>query len=90
MAEQKAAGQKVSIPAAPKRGKVIDLMSALKGFLARQKTNAATDRKDNLENAAPDQADRVDRAQRSSTSRQSRGHARSKRIAGRPPQTIKS
>lgn len=33
MAEQKAAGQKVTVPSAPKRGKVIDLMSALKESL---------------------------------------------------------
>jgi DNA end-binding protein Ku len=33
MAEQKAAGQKVTVPSAPKRGKVIDLMSALRNSL---------------------------------------------------------
>jgi DNA end-binding protein Ku len=42
MAEQKAAGQKVTVPSAPKRGKVIDLMSALKNSLeARGKRDEA-------------------------------------------------
>jgi DNA end-binding protein Ku len=42
IAEQKAAGQKVTVPSAPKRGKVIDLMSALKESLeARGKRNKA-------------------------------------------------
>jgi DNA end-binding protein Ku len=46
MAEQKAAGEKVTVPSAPKRGKVIDLMSALKESLEargkRDKTKSAT------------------------------------------------
>jgi DNA end-binding protein Ku len=37
MAEQKAAGQKVTVPSAPRRGKVIDLMSALKNSLKDKK-----------------------------------------------------
>jgi DNA end-binding protein Ku len=42
IAQQKTAGQKVTVPSAPKRGKVIDLMSALKESLeARGKKNKA-------------------------------------------------
>jgi DNA end-binding protein Ku len=40
VAEQKAAGQEVTAPAAPKRGKVIDLMSALKDSLKVRKKDA--------------------------------------------------
>jgi DNA end-binding protein Ku len=51
IAEQKAAGQKIAAPSAPKRGKVIDLMSALRDSLKAGGKNAPKDRR---EEAAPD------------------------------------
>ena len=48
MAKQKAAGQEISLPSAPKRGKVIDLMAALKDSLKFQKRNARTDSEDEV------------------------------------------
>ena len=44
IAEQKAAGQKITAPAAPKRGKVIDLMSALRDSLKAGGKNASKGR----------------------------------------------
>lgn len=47
IAKQKAAGQEISLPSAPKRGKVIDLMSALKDSLkSRGKQSGAKDSED--------------------------------------------
>ena len=48
VAEQKAAGQEVAAPAASKRGKVIDLMSALKDSLKTHKKAAQTDGEDEV------------------------------------------
>jgi DNA end-binding protein Ku len=48
IAEQKAAGQEVTAPAAPKRGKVIDLMSALKHSLKTRKKDAHNDSEDEV------------------------------------------
>jgi DNA end-binding protein Ku len=47
IAKQKAAGQEISLPSAPRRGKVIDLMSALKDSLkSRGKKDGAKDSED--------------------------------------------
>lgn len=74
LAEQKAAGQEISVPSGPKRGKVIDLMSALKDSLkSRGKKDASKDRED--ENAQDDRAEdgmRMRRAPHSSRQTQSR------------------
>jgi non-homologous end joining protein Ku len=79
MAKQKAAGQELSLPSAPKRGKVIDLMSALKDSLkSRGKKDGAKDSED--EDAQDDRvADRKDvrRAAGSSRHPQSRRRTRS-------------
>jgi DNA end-binding protein Ku len=48
IAEQKAAGQEITAPPAPRRGKVIDLMAALKDSLKSQKRNARTDSEDEV------------------------------------------
>jgi DNA end-binding protein Ku len=49
LAEQKAAGQEITAPPSPKRGKVIDLMSALKDSLkARGKRDAPKDSEDEV------------------------------------------
>jgi DNA end-binding protein Ku len=61
IAEQKAAGQKITAPSAPKRGKVIDLMSALRDSLKAGGKNAPKDRR---EEAAPEQANREKRVRR--------------------------
>jgi DNA end-binding protein Ku len=56
IAEQKAAGQEISVPSAPKRGKVIDLMSALKDSLkSRGEKDASKDSED--EDAQDDRAE---------------------------------
>jgi DNA end-binding protein Ku len=79
MAKQKAAGQELNLPSAPKRGKVIDLMSALKDSLkSRGKKDGAKDSED--EDAHDDRAaDRKDvrRAAGSSRHPQSRRRIRS-------------
>jgi DNA end-binding protein Ku len=79
LAEQKVAGQEISIPSAPKRGKVIDLMSALKDSLkSRGKKDASKDSED--ENAQDDQAQGrmgVRRAPQSSRQTQNRRRVRS-------------
>jgi DNA end-binding protein Ku len=61
IAEQKAAGQKITAPSAPKRGKVIDLMSALRDSLKAGGKNAPKDRR---EEDAPEQANREKRVRR--------------------------
>src|ERR1700751_4914413 len=48
VAVQKAAGQEVTAPEAPKRGKVIDLMSTLKDSLKSQKKGAPKDSEDEV------------------------------------------
>jgi DNA end-binding protein Ku len=73
VAEQKAARAKVTIPAAPKRGKVIDLMSALKESIkARGKKAAPNERED--ESAPEDRSN--DRDERRPSSRVRRAHNR--------------
>src|SRR3984893_16816186 len=47
-AQQKAAGQEVTAHATPKRGKVIDLMSALKDSLKTRKRDTAKDPEDEV------------------------------------------
>jgi DNA end-binding protein Ku len=79
IAKQKAAGQEISLPSAPKRGKVIDLMSALKDSLkSRGKKDGAKDSED--EDAQDDRAadgKGVGRAPQSSRQTQSRRRVRS-------------
>jgi DNA end-binding protein Ku len=48
VAEQKAAGQEITAPPSPKRGKVIDLMAALKGSLKSYKRDAPKDSEDEV------------------------------------------
>ena len=48
VAEQKAAGQEITAPPAPKRGKVIDLMAALKDSLKSHKKDAPKDSEDEV------------------------------------------
>jgi DNA end-binding protein Ku len=79
IAEQKAAGHEVSVPSAPKRGKVIDLMSALKDSLkSRGKKDASKDSEE--EDAQDDRAEDgmgVRRAPQRSRQTQSRRRGRS-------------
>ena len=79
MAKQKAAGQELNLPSAPKRGKVIDLMSALKDSLkSRGKKDGAKDSEDEdtQDDRAADRKD-VRRAAGSSRHPQSRRRIRS-------------
>jgi len=48
VAEQKAAGQEITAPPAPKRGKVIDLMAALKDSLKSYKKDAPKESEDEV------------------------------------------
>lgn len=48
VAQQKAAGQEITAPPAPRRGKVIDLMAALKDSLKSHKRDAPKDREDQV------------------------------------------
>jgi DNA end-binding protein Ku len=79
IAKQKAAGQEISLPSAPRRGKVIDLMSALKDSLkSRGKQGGKKDSEDEdaQDDRAPDGKD-VRRAAGSSRRPQSRRRVRS-------------
>ena len=79
IAKQKAAGQEISLPSAPRRGKVIDLMSALKDSLkSRGKKDGAKDseHEDAQDDGAADGKD-VRRAAKSSRHPQSRRRIRS-------------
>lgn len=49
IAKQKAAGKEISVPSAPKRGKVIDLMTALKNSLKNQDERGAESREESGE-----------------------------------------
>lgn len=66
IAEQKAAGQKITTPAAPKPGKVIDLMSALRDSLKAGGKNAPKERRG--EGAFDDQADHEKHVRRAAKS----------------------
>ena len=79
VAAQKAAGQEVTAPEAPKRGKVIDLMSALKDSLKSQKKGVPKDSEDEVarDDRAESRAKGVRRAPQSSRHPQSRRRARS-------------
>jgi DNA end-binding protein Ku len=79
VAEQKAAGEEVTVPVAPKHGKVIDLMSALRDSL---KTRKRDDPKDNDDEVAHDDRSKlrergIRRALQRSRDSQSRPRARS-------------
>ena len=79
IAKQKAAGQEISLPSAPRRGKVIDLMSALKDSLkSRGKKDGVKDSEDEdaQDDGAADGKD-VRRAAKSSRHPQSRRRIRS-------------
>jgi DNA end-binding protein Ku len=73
VAEEKAAGAKVTIPAAPKRGKVIDLMSALKESIKARGKKAATNESED-ESAPEDRSN--DRDEHRPSSRVRRAHNR--------------
>jgi non-homologous end joining protein Ku len=79
IAAQKAAGQEVTAPEAPKRGKVIDLMSALKDSLKSQKKGVPKDSEDEVAHydRAKSREKAVRRAPQSSRHPQSRRRARS-------------
>jgi DNA end-binding protein Ku len=80
VAEQKAAGQEITASSAPKRGKVIDLMSALTDSLkTRGKKNAPKDSEDEVahDDRSGAQEKGVRRAPRSSRHTQSRRQVRS-------------
>ena len=79
VAAQKAAGQEVTAPEAPKRGKVIDLMSALKDSLKSQKKGVPNDSEDEVahDDRAESREKGVRRAAQSSRHPQSRRRARS-------------
>ena len=70
MAEQKAAGQKVTVPSAPKRAKVIDLMSALKNSL-KDKKAAGKDADDEMQEDEATKGKAATRASRHTKSRRS-------------------
>jgi DNA end-binding protein Ku len=70
MAEQKAAGQKVTVPSAPKRAKVIDLMSALKNSL-KDKKAARKDADDEMQEDEATKGKAATRASRHTKSRRS-------------------
>jgi DNA end-binding protein Ku len=74
IAEQKAAGEKITTPAAPKRGKVIDLMSALRDSLKAGGKNAPKERRG--EGASDDQADHEKHARRATKSSRPKPAAR--------------
>jgi DNA end-binding protein Ku len=76
MAKQKAAGQELSLPSAPKRGKVIDFMSALKDSLkSRGEKDASKDSED--EDAQDDRAeDGKDVRRAAASSRHPQSHRR--------------
>jgi DNA end-binding protein Ku len=74
IAEQKAAGEKVTTPAAPKRGKVIDLMSALRDSLKAGRKKAPKERRG--EGASDDQVDQRERVRRASKSSRPKPAAR--------------
>ena len=79
VAAQKAAGQEVTAPEAPKRGKVVDLMSALKDSLKSQKKDVSKDSEHDVarDDRAESREKGVRRAPQSSRHPQSRRRARS-------------
>ena len=79
IAAQKAAGQEVTAPEAPKRGKVIDLMSALKDSLKSQKKDVPKGSEDEVahDDRAGSREKGVRRAPQISRHPQSRRQARS-------------
>jgi non-homologous end joining protein Ku len=76
MAHQKAAGQKVAVPTEPKRGKVIDLMSALKNSL-REKKATAKDADDEMQEDEATEGKEAPSAIRNSRHTKSRRRAHS-------------
>jgi DNA end-binding protein Ku len=74
IAEQKAAGQKITAPSAPKHGKVIDLMSALRDSLKAGDKKTSNER--GGEGAPDDQADHEKQARRVSKSSRPKQAAR--------------
>ena len=79
VAEQKAAGQEITAPPAPKRGKVIDLMAALKDSLKSHKKDAPKDSEDEVahDDRSGSREKGVRRAPQSSRHPQSRRRVRS-------------
>jgi DNA end-binding protein Ku len=77
VAEQKAAGQEVTVSPAPKRAKVIDLMSALKDSLKSNKKDVPKDSEYEVAHVvrSGSQKKRVRRASQSSRHEQSRRRA---------------
>jgi len=63
-AQQKAAGEKFTVPTPPKRAKVIDLMSALGDSLRRGKGEASKDSEDEDANPHADRPQHSKRARR--------------------------
>ena len=77
IAEQKAAGQKITAPAAPKRGKVIDLMSALRDSLKAGGKSASKSRQGEGASDEADHEKQVRRASKSSRPKQAARRAHS-------------
>lgn len=73
-AEQKAAGQKVSSPAAPRRAKVIDLMSALRDSLKSNKKGSPEDTEEEIHRSRS-RTTRMRRASQSRSQSRRRKHA---------------
>ena len=79
VAERKAAGQEVTAPSAPKRGKVIDLMAALKNSLKSRQSDASKDSEDEVahDERAASRGKDVRRTRQSSRHPQTRRRERS-------------
>ncbi len=79
VAERKAAGQEVTAPPAPKRGKVIDLMAALKNSLKSRQSDASKDSEDGVahDERAASRGKDVRRTRQSSRHPQTRRRERS-------------